>query len=270
MSIILLNRSQHVSDSDAAAIAEAMNKHLPRFCEAWSRRDHTVKYIAKAVEVKPEAKADAKVEVKTDASPASSPVTTPIAVTPIKLPQAFFTVMMVDDADVKEPADAYVPVSAVVSSGGKVLYGDSKTPTVAAYVSHEIYNAIVDRQAVTWVQTPSATIISGDVCDPVFDGIVPVKIADGRMVGLGNYVLPAWRDMSAAPDSRFDALGVVTKPFGISPGGTTIYMSDGGRKSIISGDKINMLILHHRSVYPSSRAQRRLAGPCVQERRSNR
>lgn len=277
--ITIANRSSFVTDTEAEAIAAAMNIAVPTFCDSWARKAYTVKFITTIVaesvaasEAVPVAASTVAPEVKVDApAPAKPEVKSVKAV--VAAPSPFFSIILTDSTETKEVADAYIPVAPIINAGGCVLYKDGKTPTVASYVSHEIYNAIVDHHSNTWIQTAGSTMVSGDVCDPVFDGIVPIRLGkDGvvTVVGLGNYTIPAWRNPWAPEGAKFDHLGVLSSPFSISAGGMTVYMNGGGEKTNVTGKNCNFLALHNRSLYPTSRTQRRINGPGLRDRRSKR
>lgn len=221
--IQVVNQSASVSDADYKYILEAVNSILPRFCEAWGL---------------------AVASVSTAPSSASGAMTVYICE---------------DVCEIKDPVDSCVFVQPILRTGGVVLYRDDHTQSVAAAVSHEVMELLVDRWANRWCQNNSFRFIALDVCDPVQDCIVRVATANGTAVGVCNFILPAWSNGS--PDGPYDHAGALTSPFSITAGGCTWMTGSDSSRQLVSGARVKLSLYGTRIEHPRCRAYRRANGP---------
>jgi hypothetical protein len=201
------NKSTRVSDIDVEAMTAAVAKQVSEhFAPAWALPASPVSYIS------------------SKATPSDGALLT-----------------VVDDPD--QPGVlgwhtegeqgvifGYVFAAPVLDNGGEVLTG--ATYTVAATLSHEVLETIVDPHVNLWASGPDNWVISPEVCDPVENG--SYEIAG---VSVSNFVTPAWFDAQAADGATFDYLRRVTKPFEMDKGGYYVHFS-GGKPSQVFGDEV--------------------------------
>jgi len=160
-----------------------------------------------------------------------------------KIPANAWIVTMMDDSTVagalgyhsldNDIVDAFVFVKPVLDNGGVVLH-DSKnnqTVSVASVLSHEVCEMFGDRYANFWADGPMTAKGSAyalELGDPVEGDSYDIKLTDGTLVSVSNFVLPVWFDPQAtAEDAPFDYLGKLTKPFSMTKGGYLIVMREG-------------------------------------------
>jgi len=153
----------------------------------------------------------------------------------------------------------YILVETILSAGGFVLNDSSlcteipsgktevnvhgsQASTVAAAFCHEVFEALIDPHCISWWVSPKPltihhsgasdthsgitfkggnTMVCGEVCDPVQQNFVCLKIADGTIVALSDFVSPSWSD----PYGK--------KPFNYTQSLTTGYTVDIGGYSVI-------------------------------------
>jgi len=155
-------------------------------------------------------------------------------------------IVLLDDAD-QAGALGYhattpkgLPYAAVFVRDSVRYLGAGHTPTgpigdqdvalcVFQVVDHEAKEAMLDPDAADFVDDGTGRLWAKEACDAVEADTfaVTVPTAKSGPVGLlaSNYVLPAFFAVGA--DGPYDALGVLTAPFTIAPGGYTIVEQGG-------------------------------------------
>jgi hypothetical protein len=109
-----------------------------------------------------------------------------------------------------------------LDNGAKVTTGDW---SVSSVVSHEVLEMFVDPNCNLWANDDKGSAYSFEVCDPVE---APSYVVSG--VSVSNFVTPSWFDPQAPTGpsgAQFDKLGHLTAPFTILKGGYVVYESAG-------------------------------------------
>lgn len=115
-----------------------------------------------------------------------------------------------------------VDVGAVVAAGGDILDDKGLGISVAASLSHEVMETLIDPLASDWAQLPDGRFLAKEACDPVQAPLLMVATPTGRVL-MSNGVLPAYFD-PLATRGPYDLLGIVPKAFDLQPEGyQTIY-----------------------------------------------
>lgn len=116
----------------------------------------------------------------------------------------------------------------ILDNGGVLLFKDASTDTVAAALSHELIEALVDPLCTFSAQDQNngGRFVALEACDPVQNGIVQVNV-DGQVVGLSNFVHPLYFANDAPAGSDFDFMGQLSAPFTIASGGYISYFANG-------------------------------------------
>ena len=116
----------------------------------------------------------------------------------------------------------------IFNSGGTALTGSL---SVSAVLSHEVLELVGDGPANRWVDGPDGKDYAFELCDAVEDTFYQVD-----SVAVSNFLLPAFFDPQASPQSRLDFLGLLSKPFSLTPGGYQIVRTETGKVSQVWGD----------------------------------
>jgi hypothetical protein len=153
------------------------------------------------------------------------------------LPQDFAVVFVVDGVDVPNVLGVHD-----VGPGGRpfgyvdagALARDGSLATLAAVLSHETLELLVDPYCVTWTDAPAdAKERLGErerafeVCDPTQADSYP--IGD---VMVSNFLYPAYFCQSTLPGTRLDHMRLVREPFQIRPGGYALTRSTSGVSNV--------------------------------------
>jgi hypothetical protein len=160
----------------------------------------------------------------------------------------------------------YILAKTILDNGGVLLWRDEHTDTVASALFHEIAEALVDPTVNAWWQDQSGQFWAAEVCDPVQGNIVQVHVslpaprghpASTVVVGLSDYVLPAWRDPespnSATGAAKKNYLGTLTAPFTIAPGGYAVVLPAGQTQTTqIWGEKVSEAVKHSKTAASTS------------------
>lgn len=112
-------------------------------------------------------------------------------------------------------------VKPVIKAGGTMLHGSM---SVSAVLSHEVIEAYCDPNVNLWANTGAGQLVCYEACDPVERDTYEVTTKSGNKVSVSNFVLPAWFDPLSDPNSKFDWLALLTKPFDLSKGGYAVVM----------------------------------------------
>jgi len=210
--IAIVNLSTTMSDADGVTIVAALNMLLPTFCADWSIPQIKTVYVGKGKPI-----------------------------------MNLLRCLVLDNADIQgalgyhdESADipyAKVFVKSILQNSGVMLYStNSKLPTVAQTISHEVFEMIVDLRANCWWNDFSGyTLYAAEVCDPVESNIVPVKTIGGTVVGMSDWVLPAWSDPQAKI-GPFNHLDTIKKPLTVDKGGYLITLTNGKYTNIFGSE----------------------------------
>lgn len=242
-SILIYNQSTVATNLDCQTMVDACKLQLIAFCNAWSKVVPQLRFVSGAIPrlILP----DTWIIVIKDNSDYAGA-------------EAYHS----EDNDV---VDGSIFVKTILHNGGVMLYKDAHTETVASALSHEILEAIGDPFTNGWWQDNNGVYYCAENCDPVQDGIMPFIVTEknaltgvlGRVVvGLSNYVLPAWTD-GENTTGPFDALHILKAPFTLSRQGYAV-VDDGTVHNIYGQNTSEATAKIARSA--SSRAQRRLVG----------
>ena len=229
--IAIVNASNSMTDAEGATIVDALNILLPNFCDDWNLKPVSVVFVPKGV----------------------------LSTIPLKC-----LVLNSSDADCPpgfQNADgvgvAKVFAKTIIENGGSVLYSENNaTPTLAAAVSHEVFELIADVNAnMWWNSTSGATMYAAEVCDPVKANVVNVTVSNpdspSEEVSLSDWILPAWTD----PYAQIGPFNhTLTKPLSVDKGGYML-ISQNGRMKYIFSDEINSLTKQN----ICTRSQKRIA-----------
>ncbi len=213
--IAVTNKSSLLSDEDAASIVDASRALMDTFCADWNILKPEVLYHPKKA-------------------------------TPLLLPGvwhfAFADKSDLDGAlayhtDEDGAVKAYIFVKTILDDGGSRLFDGAKE-TVASAFCHELMEALIDPFCNSWADGLGARQYSYEVCDPVQDGIVQVKLEGGKTVGLSNYVLPSWFDPQVRGGRKFDHLGQLGSSLSMTPGGYMVVRDGLKREHQIFGHAV--------------------------------
>src|ERR1700722_20358402 len=97
---------------------------------------------------------------------------------------------------------------------------------VSVTASHELFEMAVDPIANLWANSRKGVLYAYEVCDPVEDESF---VFDGLQ--MSNFVYPAWFEpYRHQSGTRYDNLGLIKRPFGLSRGGYAIIKRKGAIK----------------------------------------
>lgn len=214
IAIVNSTTSNRMKDADGASITNALNSLLPTFCSDWNLKPVTVTYV-------PKGKA---------------------TTIPLKC-------FVLDNSDVQgalgyhyEDSDipyAKIFVKTILDNSGVVLFSTNPhLPTVAAIISHEIFEMLIDIRANTWWNSANGSqLYAAEVCDPVESNIVKVQLKGAPAVGLSDWILPAWSDAQATK-GPFNHMNTLKSPLTVDKGGYLIVL-DAGQVNNVMGSKIS-------------------------------
>src|ERR1700733_1527524 len=199
MLIAILNQSTLISDSDAAAMTEAIAS-----------------------------------QVRLDAAPLwdRTPAAVVFYTDPRAVPAAPHGIALVNTSQVQPQGVLgfhteeqggklwdVVAAKPELDSGAKPTSGDW---SVSSVLSHEVLEMFIDPNCNLWSSDDKGSAYSFEVCDPV-----EAPTYDVNGISVSNFVTPSWFDPLAAAHAQFDKLGHLTKPFSILKGGYVVYESAG-------------------------------------------
>jgi hypothetical protein len=119
----------------------------------------------------------------------------------------------------------------LLDSGGTI----HQSPySISVVLSHEVIEAFVDPDINIWAEGRPGEMWAYEPCDPVQQDAYRVRV-DGRMVYVSNFVLSTWFDLENPPDTRFDYLDTLDKPFTITSGGYAVVWDGEGDEKIRYG-----------------------------------
>ncbi len=112
----------------------------------------------------------------------------------------------------------------------KTTLADHQLVSVTA--SHELFEMAIDPIANLWAEAADGTEYAYEMSDPVEEDTFPV---DG--IQMSNIVHPAWFEpFKHPPGTKYDHLGLVAKPYGMTKGGYVIIKKK-GKVSQVYGSK---------------------------------
>lgn len=126
---------------------------------------------------------------------------------------------------------SYVMAKTIIDAGGAVLYKDKNSYTVAAALFQEIAEIVVDPTVNIWWQLNNMYMVASEVCDPVKNNMVVMKVGNGGQtkepvtVALSDFIYPAWFDPLAKAPNRFNYTKTLNKPFSMSSGGSVVLIN---------------------------------------------
>jgi hypothetical protein len=199
MLIAILNQSTLISDSDAAAMTEAIASQV-RLDAAplWDRTPAAVVFYTDPRAVPAAAHGIALVNTIQDQ------------------PQG---VLGFHTEDQGGKLWGVVAAKPELDSGAKPTSGDW---SVSSVLSHEVLEMFIDPNCNLWSNDDKGSAYSFEVCDPV-----EAPTYDVNGISVSNFVTPSWFDPLAGAHAQFDKLGHLTKPFSILKGGYVVYESAG-------------------------------------------
>ena len=199
MLIAILNQSTLISDSDAAAMTEAIASQV-RLDAAplWDRTPAAVVFYTDPRAVPATAHGIALVNTIQDQ------------------PQG---VLGFHTEEQGGKLWGVVAAKPELDSGAKPTSGDW---SVSSVLSHEVLEMFIDPNCNLWSNDDKGSAYSFEVCDPV-----EAPTYDVNGISVSNFVTPSWFDPLAAAHAQFDKLGHLTKPFSILKGGYVVYESAG-------------------------------------------
>lgn len=103
----------------------------------------------------------------------------------------------------------------------KTTLADNQLVSVTA--CHELFEMAIDPIANLWAEDKDGTEYAYEMSDPVEEDTFPV---DG--IEMSNFVHPSWFEpFKHPPGTKFDHLGLLTKPFSMTKGGYVIVKKNG-------------------------------------------
>src|ERR1700704_6866356 len=137
----------------------------------------------------------------------------------------------------------------------KTTLADNQVVSVTA--CHELFEMVIDPIANLWAEAADGTEYAYEMCDPVEEDTFQV---DG--IEMSNFVHPSWFEPFKHPkDTKYDHLGLLKKPFGMTKGGYVIVKKKGKVSEIFASKAKERRFaqehrLGHRSEYRKPRGLR--------------
>lgn len=209
MLIAIINESTLVTNEDARKMTGAVQKQMTwHVCPAWNSKSVAVAFYADKTKI-----------------PASAWVVNILD----NSTQAGALGYHSEDDDL---IDAFIFAKPVLDNGGVVLRDpkNNQNVSVSSVLSHEICEMFGDRFASFWADGPatSGNTYALELADPVENNSYDIKLTDGTLVSVSNFVLPSWfNPQSTSKDAPFDYLKKLTAPFTMTKGGYMIVMKSG-------------------------------------------
>lgn len=110
----------------------------------------------------------------------------------------------------------FVLAKVILDNGGAIYYENSTTHTIGSALFHIILESIINPSNNKWWQQNTTLLIASDVCNPVDNNVVPITVTinhTSTIVGLADFITPAWYNPEAASTERFDYADSVYAPF---------------------------------------------------------
>jgi hypothetical protein len=104
---------------------------------------------------------------------------------------------------------------------------------VSVTACHELFEMVIDPIANLWAQADDGTEYAYEMCDPVEEDTF---LVDG--IKMSNFVHPSWFEpFKHQVGTKFDHLGLLTKPFSMTKGGYMITMKNGKVKEVFGSKR---------------------------------
>lgn len=153
-------------------------------------------------------------------------------------------------------------VNPVLDNGGGILDGGNAGVSVASVLSHEAVELFIDATVNGWYDGPTiseGSSYAAEACDPVQGDCYDIVLLDGSKVLVSNFVGPAWFDMMAPSGSRRDWMGTTTKPFSLSRGGYCVVRNAPGSEREVFAEVAPPAWVVETKRHPAARSMRRKA-----------
>lgn len=226
MLIAVINQSTLVTNDQVNTMCEAVQIQLDlHVLPAWNMKAGTVKFYADATKIPGYAWVMTVLDNSTQAGALGY------------------------HAEDKDKVDGFIFAGPVLQNGGVVLY-DAVNPqnvSVSSVLSHEVCEMVGDRYAGFWSDGPGVVASDGqtyteyalELCDPVEGNSYAITVGTQK-VSVSNFVFPSWFNPQAtAPvNMPFDYLGLLSKPFTMTPGGYMIVRQSGNYQQVF-GEKVS-------------------------------
>lgn len=112
----------------------------------------------------------------------------------------------------------------------KTTLKDNQLVSVTA--CHELFEMVIDPIANLWAEAADGTEYAYEMCDPVEEDTF---LVNGMQ--MSNFLYPTWFEpFKHLPRTKYDHLGLLTKPFSLTKGGYEI-VKRGGKVSEVFGSK---------------------------------
>lgn len=201
--IVVIDRSGMFGDKRAAVldgIVRAVQTQVERdFCPAWGRAPIPVLLIADGKPVPEGAGLVYLVDRLADAKGAVG----------------------FHKADSRGFFSGAVAVEAIARLGGTMTSGGD---SVSSALSHEVLEVLQNPGVNYWVEATDGKLLAMEVCDPVSADSYSIEVEpqsgnDTSRVSVSNFVYPDWFHPFAPSGSRYDHMGLLSKPFETRIGG---------------------------------------------------
>lgn len=94
---------------------------------------------------------------------------------------------------------------------------------VSVTAAHELFEMVIDPIANLWAEATDGTEYAYEMCDPVEEDTF---LVDG--IQMSNFLHPSWFEpFKHPPNTKFDHLGLLKKPFSMTKGGYVIVKKKG-------------------------------------------
>lgn len=142
-----------------------------------------------------------------------------------EIPDDEWPFLFIDDADAAD-ALGYHDLTAKGQPVSKVFVRTTTAAgeQVSVTACHELAEVLIDPGAQLWAQKDGKTFVAYETADPVEEQTFEI---DG--IPMSNFVYPSYfENFHEAGSVKFDHLGLLNEPFGLSPGGYLIISKAGG------------------------------------------
>lgn len=103
---------------------------------------------------------------------------------------------------------------------------------ISGVLSHEVLEIMMDPQANYWADDWREKLSYAlEVADPVESDYYDIDV-NGTSVKVSNFVFPSWFDPAPPPNSKFDWLGKLSKPFTMTKGGYVIIRDETSSRAV--------------------------------------
>jgi hypothetical protein len=136
---------------------------------------------------------------------------------------------------------------------------------VSVTACHELFEMVIDPIANLWAESRDGVEYAYEMCDPVE---ADTFLVDG--IEMSNFVHPAWFEPFKHPaGTKYDHLGLLTKPFSMTKGGYMIVKKNGHVGQVFGSDEKRRAFakenrLEHRSEFRNPHGLRYLEDEAVQ------